>query len=95
MNVRELSNGTNGTLPHYFEVAAPLTFLTVWVVMAFQSKYLFDSGTTFWMRLVWPWMLFKQVFMKPDKERERGKEENISLGSLGVLRIKKGYSTRQ
>ncbi|PBK90727.1 hypothetical protein ARMGADRAFT_1111301 [Armillaria gallica] len=97
MNVRELSNDTKGTLPHYFEVAAPLTFLTVWVVMAFQSKYLFDSGTTFWMRLVWPWMLFKQVFMKrdKDKEREREKEEDISLGSLGVLRIKKGYSTRQ
>ncbi|KAK0484497.1 hypothetical protein IW261DRAFT_1456929 [Armillaria novae-zelandiae] len=92
MNVGEISPGTKGTLPHYFEAALPLTFLTVWVVMAFQSKYLFDSGSTFWMRLVWPWMLFKQVFMNQDKEREREKEkekENMSLGSLGISRTKK------
>ncbi|KAK0205522.1 hypothetical protein DFS33DRAFT_1487588 [Desarmillaria ectypa] len=85
MNVREISPGTHGSLPHYFEAAVPLTLLTVWVVMAFQSKYLFNSGTTFWMRLLWPWMLFKQVFMNREREREREREkereiEDISLG---------------
>ncbi|KAK0194621.1 hypothetical protein F5146DRAFT_925341 [Armillaria mellea] len=95
MNVRELSKDTKGTLPHYFETAAPLTLVTVWVVMAFQSKYLFDSGSTFWMRLVWPWMLFKQVFMNRDKEREREKEkEEIAFGSLGSLRTR-GHSARK
>ncbi|KAK0499637.1 hypothetical protein EDD18DRAFT_1349831 [Armillaria luteobubalina] len=66
MNVRELtgSEETQGTLPHYFAAAAPLTLLTIWVVMTFQRKHLFASGSTFWMRLVRPWMLFKQVFMK-------------------------------
>ncbi|KAK0230350.1 cora-like Mg2+ transporter protein-domain-containing protein [Armillaria fumosa] len=66
MNVRELTGGeeTEGTLTHYFAAAVPLTLLTIWVVMTFQSKHLFASGSTFWMRLVWPWILFKQVFMK-------------------------------
>ncbi|KAK0460693.1 uncharacterized protein EV420DRAFT_1533668 [Desarmillaria tabescens] len=84
MNVREINPGTDGTLPHYFEVAASLTFVTVWVVMAFQSKYLFDSGATFWMRLLWPWMLFKQVFVKRTK-KEKEKEDFV-MDDFGALR---------
>ncbi|PBK66955.1 hypothetical protein ARMSODRAFT_1020926 [Armillaria solidipes] len=80
MNVRELSKDTEGTLPHYFEAAAPLTLLTIWVVMTFQSKHPFASGSTFWMRLVWPWILFKQVFMKREIEKEE--EASIPLGSI-------------
>ncbi len=80
MNVGEISPGTNGTLPHYFAIAAVLTLVTVWIVMTFQSKYLFDSGSTFWMRLVWPWMLFKRVFMKREIEKE--KEGPIPLDSF-------------
>ncbi|PBK90741.1 hypothetical protein ARMGADRAFT_1082467 [Armillaria gallica] len=80
MNVGEISPGTNGTLPHYFAIAAVLTLLTTWIVMTFQSKYLFDSGSTFWMRLVWPWMLFKRVFMKREIEKE--KEGPIPLDSF-------------
>ncbi|KAK0219642.1 hypothetical protein EDD85DRAFT_780368 [Armillaria nabsnona] len=78
MNVGEISLGTNETLPHYFAIAAVLTLLTVWIVMTFQSKYLFDPGSTFWMYLVWPWMLFKQVFMKRETQKE--KEAPIPLG---------------
>ncbi len=82
MNVREFSKDTKGTLQHYFEAAAPLTLLTIWVVMTFQSKRLFKfaSGSTFWMRLVWPWILFKRVFMKREIEREE--EASIPLGSV-------------
>ncbi|KAK0243210.1 hypothetical protein EDD85DRAFT_762039, partial [Armillaria nabsnona] len=81
MNIREFSKDTKGTLQHYFEAAVPLTLLTIWVVMTFQSKRLFKfaSGTTFWMRLVWPWILFKRVFMKREIEREE--EASIPLGS--------------
>ncbi|PBK63762.1 hypothetical protein ARMSODRAFT_1023661 [Armillaria solidipes] len=80
MNVGEISPGTNKTLPHYFAIAAVLTLLTVWIIMTFQSKCLFDSGSTFWMRLVWPWMLSKRVFMKWEIGKE--KEGPIPLGSL-------------
>ncbi len=80
MNVRELSNGTNGTLPHYFEVAAPLTFLTVWVVMASRANTSLILEPHFGCALCGPWMLFKQVFMKPDKERERGEGGEYIVG---------------
>ncbi len=80
MNVREFSKDTKGTLQHYFEVAVLLTLLTIWVIMTFQSKHLFASGSTFWMRLVWPWILFKQVFMKREIEKEE--ETSIPLDSI-------------
>ncbi|KAK0216506.1 hypothetical protein EDD85DRAFT_434173 [Armillaria nabsnona] len=79
MNVREFSKDTKGTLQHYFEAAVPLTLLTIWVVMTFQSKHLFASGSTFWMRLVWPWILFKQVYMKQEIKEE---ETSIPLVSI-------------
>ncbi|KAK0190526.1 hypothetical protein F5146DRAFT_557424 [Armillaria mellea] len=83
MNVQELtgSKDSEGTLPHYFAAAVPLTLVTIWVVLTFQSKHLFVSGSTFWMRLVWPWILFKQVFMK----REIGEGEEASIPSSNMV----------
>ncbi|KAG7445230.1 uncharacterized protein BT62DRAFT_897935 [Guyanagaster necrorhizus] len=86
MNVREIT-GTpqmNGSLPYYFITAAPLTFLTIWIVMAFQSKYLIDSSATFWMRLVWPWLLYKKVFMTQKKKEK----EDVSLDTFRDLGAK-------
>ncbi|KAF9048217.1 hypothetical protein BDZ89DRAFT_1057791, partial [Hymenopellis radicata] len=71
MNVGEISPGTHGTLPYYFETAAPLTVATIWIIMAFQSKYLFGNRrTTFWTRLGWPWLLFKRMFWNKEAREE-------------------------
>jgi len=62
MNVEEISPDTHGTLPIYFETALPLTALTIWIVIAFQSKYLFGRRpSSFWTRLLWPVLLFRMV----------------------------------
>jgi hypothetical protein len=70
MNVKEITEDGQGTLPIYFETALPLTALTIWIVMAFQSKHLFRDGrtNTFWMRLAWPVILFRSVFGDKSKD---------------------------
>ncbi|KAJ7704297.1 hypothetical protein B0H17DRAFT_1039206 [Mycena rosella] len=67
MNIKEIVPETHGSLSHYFETAMPLTFLTVWTVMAFQSKHLLGPDVTFWMRLFWPIALARQML-----ERRKG-----------------------
>ncbi|KAF8963414.1 hypothetical protein BDZ97DRAFT_1919846 [Flammula alnicola] len=54
MNVREINPGTLGTLPHYIAVSISLTLLSAWVIIAFQSKYLFSTNRSFIARLAWP-----------------------------------------
>ena len=46
MNVKEISKDTSGTLPHYFATAAPLTMVTIWVIMAFRASLQFKSPST-------------------------------------------------
>jgi len=64
MNVREISPDTLGSLSHYVETALSLTLLTVWVIIAFQSKYIFPEGVTFMKRLGWPFFLLMKLFGK-------------------------------
>lgn len=54
MNVDEISPGTKGTLPHFFAIALTMTFVTIWIVVAFQSTYFYKPGTPLIRRLVWP-----------------------------------------
>jgi hypothetical protein len=56
MNTKEINPGTNGTLPYYVALAAPLTILTIWIIIAFQSEYLLP-GKSFSQRLAWPVLL--------------------------------------
>jgi hypothetical protein len=65
MNVKEIVPHTNGTLPHYALAVVPLTLLTIWIVMTFQTKY-YTTGQTpsFWKRLFWPFLLGKQLFTR-------------------------------
>ncbi|KAJ6591097.1 hypothetical protein DFH09DRAFT_1138560 [Mycena vulgaris] len=67
MNIREIVPDTKGSLSHYFETAMPLTFLTIWVVMAFQSKHLLGREATIWMRLFWPVALVRQMVVRRRK----------------------------
>lgn len=69
MNIKEIVPDTFGTLPHYFATAVPLTLVTIWVVIAFQSKYLFrNRPTSFWMRLMWPILVFRAMFGKKEEK---------------------------
>ncbi|KAJ7025538.1 hypothetical protein C8F04DRAFT_1126223 [Mycena alexandri] len=38
MNVKEITPGTRGTLPHYLAFALPMTAVTIWIIMAFQYR---------------------------------------------------------
>ena len=64
MNVGEINPGTNGTVPQYLAVALPLTVFTAWIIIAFQSKYIFPRGTGFLMRLAWPIFLIRAMISK-------------------------------
>jgi hypothetical protein len=72
MNISILAPDTEGTLAHYFEVAISLTVSTVWVIVAFQSKYIYPDNTPIWVRLGWPVMLtmnlLKSRFGKVEKQ---------------------------
>jgi hypothetical protein len=72
MNIKEFDADTSGTLGHYIAAALPLTFFTVWVVMAFQSKYIFGQNkpTSIWLRLAWPVLLYKSIYEKKDNQQD-------------------------
>ncbi|KAH6910724.1 hypothetical protein BKA70DRAFT_1463926 [Coprinopsis sp. MPI-PUGE-AT-0042] len=57
MNVTEINPEGTATLPHYIAVALPLTVFTAWVIVAFQSRYIFEEEAPFWHRLAWPFIL--------------------------------------
>ncbi|KAF5350703.1 hypothetical protein D9756_008753 [Leucocoprinus leucothites] len=59
MNTKEIAPDTNGTLPYYVALAVPLTILTAWVIIAFQSRYLFRDKP-FYQRLAWPMLLWRR-----------------------------------
>jgi len=61
MNVVEINPGSVETLPHYFAIALPLTIVTAWIIIAFQSQYIFKEKTTFFKRLGWPAYLLIQM----------------------------------
>ena len=74
MNVGEINPGTKGTISQYIAVAVPLTIVSIWVIMAFQSKHIFPRGTSFAKRLGWP--IFLIPFMmswrrKPEEKRQQ------------------------
>ena len=70
MNLGVINPGTNGTVPQYLAVALPLTIVTAWVIIAFQSKYIFPPGTGFIKRLGWPMFLFNQIILTKSKPSE-------------------------
>ncbi|KAJ6612791.1 hypothetical protein B0H10DRAFT_1806903 [Mycena sp. CBHHK59/15] len=69
MNIKEISPQTHGSLSHYFETALPLTLVTIWVVMAFQSHHMFGNETTMRMRLFWPVWMVKRMLKKNRDEK--------------------------
>lgn len=78
MNVSEINPGTFGTLGIYVAIAIPLTIITAWVIIAFQSKYIFPENTGFIKRLGWPvYMTLKMLKKKEGLARARAEEDSI------------------
>jgi len=76
MNVKELNDGTYGTLAHYFEATFPLTLATMWVVIAFQSRYvLSDPNASMWRKLLWPIAFFNSLIFGRRKTLRPSNEE--------------------
>jgi len=71
MNVKEIAEGTRGTLGHYAAAAIPLTVATVWIIVALQGRWEKESGESmdFFHRVWWPY-----VFMR---RRSKGAFERI------------------
>jgi len=64
MNVIELNSGTYGTLPHYIAATIPLTVVTIWIIVAFQSRFVLRDDESFWKKLLWPIALVQRL-MRP------------------------------
>jgi hypothetical protein len=90
MNVQEIVPDTNGTLLHYFLTALAFTLLSVWIITAFQSRYKFRPGVTFWQRLGWPVFFFLRMFDKdpyaPTATDSLEQEIDLMLIDQGILR---------
>jgi len=77
MNVAEINPGTNGTLAHYAETAMPLTIVTIWLIIAFQTKRHFaeDEHASVLGNLMWPYKMVKRFWRGvrglPDNKRKR------------------------
>jgi hypothetical protein len=72
MNIREIDPMTHGSVRLYFATMVPLTFLTVWIVMAVQSKYSYPNpdGVTIWTRVMWPVVYGRHMLVRePEKKR--------------------------
>jgi hypothetical protein len=71
MNTKEINPGTKGTLPYYAAFAVPLTLITIWIIIAFQSRCLL-VGKPFLVRLGWPYYLIKEWWLAKRKVEGNG-----------------------
>jgi len=62
MNVTDLVPNTSGTVGRYLWTAFIFTSLSIWVIIAFQSRYNFQTGVPFWLRLGWPIFFVLRLF---------------------------------
>ena len=77
MNIPEFNPGTKASLMHYFVAMVSLTFFTIWIIVAFQSKYLMP-GYGKWVRFLWPITIIRIRMgrMNRDKmDRDTGTED--------------------
>ncbi|KAF7985517.1 hypothetical protein HWV62_3737 [Athelia sp. TMB] len=81
MNVVEINPGTNGTLSHYAATAIPLTIVTIWLIIAFQSKKYFaeNEEPSLASNLMWPWKLAKRIYRHARGVPNNGRKRNDDL----------------
>jgi hypothetical protein len=73
MNVTELNPQTSkSTLARFFEATLPLTFFTIWIIVAFQSRFVLrDNNGGRWKKFLWPIKFFNEInpwATKPDED---------------------------
>jgi len=92
MNVAEINPGTSATIPEYLYTTAILTSVTVWIIVAFQSRHLFPQHFPFWKRLGWPIYLPIILYAKarePNTPKTRVDRRNVGsppIYEYGVFR---------
>jgi heme A synthase len=70
MNVIELNTGTHGTIVHYVAAALPLTFVTIWIIVAFQSRFVLRDNEAMWKKLLWPIVLVNKLISQTRRRPE-------------------------
>jgi len=76
MNVIELNSGGYTSLSRFFEASLPLTFFTIWVIVAFQSRFVLrDNRGAIWKKLLWPIMLLDTIIPWSTKKKFDSMEE--------------------
>ena len=73
MNVKALNPHSNPELPSFFESAIPFTIFTAWLIMVFQSKYMFKKPSL-QKQITWPFWLVMYL-VKRAKDRKGDTEE--------------------
>ena len=63
MNV-DVINDSGGPITSYLALALPLTIVTAWIIVAFQSEHIFPPGTSFIKRLGWPFFFLFMISRK-------------------------------
>ncbi|KAH7921423.1 hypothetical protein BV22DRAFT_1019395 [Leucogyrophana mollusca] len=77
MNVKEINQGSLETLSHYAETTIALTFVTAWLVVAFQSKspmHDVEDGDFWTQRLWWP-VFYTRRKIRNHWQKGRGEEK--------------------
>lgn len=77
MNIQPINPLTNYSITFYIMIAIPLTVVTIWVVVAFQSSYMFHDDTPIWKRLAWPYYLLQYL-----GNRDREGQNGVAKGAL-------------
>lgn len=80
MNVAEINPQGGNALTHltqYIGLTLPLTIFTAWIIIAFQSKYIFPKGTSLYKRLGWPFFIIDVI----SRKRLAGRFEDQPLAS--------------
>jgi len=80
MNVVEINPDTRGTLPLYIITMLAMTVPTVWIIIAFQSQYMFkEKDASFWKRLCWPFYLTRYWLRKARSSNDPTRRRTIPL----------------
>jgi len=80
MNIYQINPSAIGSLAHFVEVTIPLTLLTIWIIMALQSKQYFGQGdATIFPHLIWPYLWWKRVWKQ---WRSGGRLERVNEVSV-------------
>lgn len=56
------------TIARFFEAMLPLTVVTVWIIVAFQSRFVVRDESM-WKKLLWPIVLLNNMRPKPSEKR--------------------------